>query len=291
MSKILIIGAGRSTIFLIDYLLDKAAEYNWQITLADMDRRLAEDKIKNSIHATAIGFDIHNSEIRRTLIQQHDIIISMLPANMHTEVAQDCVEFGKHMATASYVSTEMKALDIEARNKGILLLNECGLDPGIDHASAKKIIDEIHEKGGEISSFKSYCGGLMAPQSNNNPWGYKFSWAPRNVVLAGQCTAQYLSNGALKLIPYNRLFIQTETITINGENYDGYANRDSNSYIGQYGLTGIKQMLRGTLRQHGYCKAWNVFVKLGLTDDSSKIFNASNYSYTNLSREKTPKRI
>jgi saccharopine dehydrogenase-like NADP-dependent oxidoreductase len=283
MAKILLIGAGRSATSLIDYLLKHSGHYNWQVTVADVDIRLAEEKVGNHPNAKAISFDIRKEDERRTIIQQHDIVISMLPAFMHGDVARDCVEFGKHMATASYVSADMKKLEGEARKKHLLLLNECGLDPGLDHASAMKIIDDIKQKGGEVTSFKSYCGGLVAPESNDNPWGYKFSWNPRNVVLAGQGTAQYLENGEIKFIPYNRLFTQTDVIETDGfGKFDAYANRDSISYIDIYGLNQIKTMLRGTLRQHGYCKAWNVFVKLGLTDDTSKITHANNLTYTSL---------
>ena len=177
----------------------------------------------------------------------------------------------------------MKQLDAEAKKKGLLLLNECGLDPGLDHASAMKVIHHIQAQGGEITSFKSYCGGLVAPASNDNPWGYKFSWNPRNVILAGQGTAQWLEEGELKFIPYNRLFTQINTIEVEGYGkFDAYANRDSISYIESYGLKNIKTMLRGTLRQQNYCKAWNVFVKLGLTDDSAKITNTGGLTYTDL---------
>ncbi|MBL7921312.1 MAG: saccharopine dehydrogenase NADP-binding domain-containing protein [Bacteroidia bacterium] len=283
MVKILIIGAGRSTVSLIDYLLKNSAANDWKITVADMDIKLAEEKVSGNPNGKAISFDIKNEEKRRLVIIEHDLIISMLPAFMHGDVAKDCVEFGKHMATASYVSADMKALDAEAKKKNIILLNECGLDPGIDHASAMKLIDEIKQQGGEILSFKSYCGGLVAPESNDNPWGYKFSWNPRNVILAGQGTAQYLDGGELKFIPYNRLYTQNDVIEMDGYGkFDAYANRDSISYIDAYGLQSIKTMVRGTLRQHGYCKAWNVFIKLGLTDDTSLITNADKLTYTSL---------
>lgn len=283
MTKILIIGAGRSTVSLIDYLLNHSSTYDWKITIADVDINLAQQKVANHPNGNAISFNINDEEKRRLIISEHDFVVSMLPAFMHGNVARDCVEFGKHLATASYVSPEMKALDAEAKKKNILLLNECGLDPGIDHASAMKLIDEIKQLGGNISSFKSYCGGLVAPESNDNPWGYKFSWNPRNVILAGQGTAQYLHNGELKFLPYNRLFSQTEIIEIEGYGkFDAYANRDSLSYISVYGLDNIKTMLRGTLRQKGYCKAWDVFVKLGLTDDTSKITDATKFTYTSL---------
>ena len=264
MYKLLVIGAGRSSGSLIEYLLNQSVAHNWQVTVADMDIRLAEEKLNKHPNGTAISFDIKNEEQRQAIIQTHDFVVSMLPAFMHGDVARDCVSFGKHLATASYVSADMKALDTEAKSKGLLLLNECGLDPGIDHASAMKLIDEIKQQGGKITSFKSYCGGLVAPESNDNPWGYKFSWNPRNVILAGQGTAQFLQNGELSFIPYNRLFTQTETVTVEGYGeFDAYANRDSVSYRDIYGLQGINTMLRGTLRQRGYCKAWSVFVKLG----------------------------
>lgn len=283
MTKILIIGAGRSATSLIDYMLNNATQLSWKITVADMDLKLAESKVHGHANGTAIKFDIKDEEKRRQVIQQHDFVISMLPAFMHSDVARDCVEFGKHMATASYVSADMNALDAEARKKGLILLNECGLDPGIDHASAMKLIEEIHAQGAHISSFKSYCGGLVAPESNDNPWGYKFSWNPRNVVVAGQGTTQYLKDGKLKFVPYNRLFKETDSITVEGYGkFDAYANRDSVSYKEIYGLTNIKTMLRGTLRQHGYCKAWNVFVQLGLTDDTSKITHTDKLTYAAL---------
>jgi saccharopine dehydrogenase (NADP+, L-glutamate forming) len=283
MTKILVIGAGRSTTSLIDYLLKNSAQYSWKITVADMDIKLAEEKVASNPNGKAISFNSSDPDNRKKIIAEYDMIISMLPAFMHAPVARDCVELGKHMATASYVSTDMKALDAEAKKKNLLLLNECGLDPGIDHASAMKVIDQIHESGGEINVFKSYCGGLVAPESNDNPWGYKFSWNPRNVVLAGQGTAQYLEGGEIKFIPYNRIFTQTDVIEVEGHGkFDAYANRDSLGYIEVYGLNKVQTMLRGTLRQLGYCRAWNVFVKLGLTDDTSKILHSDKLTYTQL---------
>jgi saccharopine dehydrogenase-like NADP-dependent oxidoreductase len=282
MHKILIIGAGRSTSSLIAYLIKHASANNWQITVADNDINLALSKTKGS-GAKAVAFDVNNVSERENLIKANDLVISMLPAFMHGEVARDCLKFGKHIATASYVSNDMKELDSEAKKKGLLLLNECGLDPGIDHASAMKIIHELKDKGAEIASFKSYCGGLVAPESNDNPWGYKFSWNPRNVILAGQGTAQFIENGKLKFIPYNRLFTQIDTISVDGYgSFDAYANRDSIGYKEPYGLNSIQTLLRGTLRQVGYCKAWNVFVKLGLTDDGYKIREADKMTYTEL---------
>jgi saccharopine dehydrogenase-like NADP-dependent oxidoreductase len=283
MKNILIIGAGRSSSSLIDYLLHHSEHEAWKITIADVDEHLAKEKCAEHPNAKAITFDSKDEEKRKSLIKQQNLVVSMLPAFMHGDVARDCVEFGVHLATASYVSREMQALNDEAVKKNIVLLNECGLDPGLDHASAMKIIHELRKKQAHIITFKSYCGGLVAPESNNNPWGYKFSWNPRNVILAGQGTAQYLENGHLKCLPYNRLFKETETVNMgeHGE-FDAYANRDSISYIAVYDLKNIQTMIRGTLRQKGFCKAWNVFVKLGLTDDSSILKGANHYTYSQL---------
>jgi saccharopine dehydrogenase (NADP+, L-glutamate forming) len=290
MVKILIIGAGRSTSSLISYLLKHTGQYDWTITVADVSLELAQGKTEGFPNAKAIRFDVSNPSEREEIISSHDLVISMLPAFMHGDVARDCVRLGKHMATASYVSAEMKELDAEAKKKGLLLLNEIGLDPGIDHASAMKIIHEIQETGGEITLFKSYCGGLVAPESNDNPWGYKFSWNPRNVVLAGQGTAQFIDEGKLKFIPYNRIFTQIDTIEVEGHGkFDAYANRDSISYQHPYGLQTVQTLIRGTLRETGYCKAWNVFVKLGWTDDSYKIKDADKLTYTQLLEAFLPK--
>ncbi len=283
MKNILVIGAGRSASSLIKYLLDHAAAENWNVTVGDVSMELVKQKTGNHPQARPLTFDINNEVQREQEIKRTDIVISMLPASMHMNVAKDCVRFKKHLVTASYVSKEMGELHDEAKSAGIILINENGLDPGIDHASAMKVIDEIHQQGGELISFKSYCGGLVAPESNDNPWGYKFSWNPRNVILAGQGTAQYIENGEYKYIPYNRLYTQTNTIEVKGlGSFDAYANRDSLSYRKVYGIENIPTMLRGTLRMEGYCKAWNVFVKLGLTDDTYKIEASDTLTYRNL---------
>ena len=290
MKKIFVIGAGRSATSLIQYLLNNSERENWKVRVGDISLELAQQKTGQHKNATAFVFDINNEQQRKEEIQQADLVISMLPAFLHMSVAQDCVNYKKHMATASYVSKEMAALNDEAKTKGVILLNETGLDPGIDHASAMKLIDEIQDAGGELTSFKSYCGGLVAPEYNNNPWGYKFSWNPRNVVLAGQGTAQFIDHGAYKYIPYNRLFTQIETIEIEGYGkFEGYANRDSLSYRKVYHIDAIPTMLRGTLRMPGFCKAWNVFVKLGLTDDTYKIEASETLTYADLLQAFLPK--
>ncbi|GIV26894.1 MAG: saccharopine dehydrogenase [Bacteroidia bacterium] len=279
MKTILIIGAGRSATILIDYLLKQSELFNWKIVVTDSNVELAKTKINQHPNGMAEELDIFDVKKRQQLIKQSDFVISMLPASMHTEVAEDCVAFGKSMATASYVSDSMRNLDRSAREKNIVLFNELGLDPGIDHASAMKIIDEIHQQGGKVLTFKSYCGGLVAPESNDNPWGYKISWNPRNVVMAGNSTAEYLSNGKIKLLPYQRLFEQAETIQIDNFTFDAYANRNSIQYINAYKIPEVQNILRGTLRYKGFCKAWNIIVNLGLTDDSIAIDNLENISY------------
>ena len=192
MKKILVIGAGRSAVTLIKYLLDNSSANNWQVKVADFSIELADQAVGNHNNGKAIFFNVTDKKQRESEIENADIVISMLPASLHITVAKDCVRLGKNLVTASYVSPEIAELDEAAKQAGILLLNEIGLDPGIDHMSAMQVIDEIKENGGELTSFKSFCGGLVHPDYDNNPWTYKFTWNPRNVVLAGQGTAQYI---------------------------------------------------------------------------------------------------
>jgi saccharopine dehydrogenase-like NADP-dependent oxidoreductase len=270
MKQILLIGAGRSATTLIQYLLQHAAECHWHLTVGDLSVELAQKKVGQHPHAKAIAFDVANDAQRREEITKADIVISMLPAHMHISVARDCVELGKHLTTASYISKEMKQLHEAAIAKGLTLLNEVGLDPGIDHLSAMHLLDSIRAKGGTIEHFESFCGGLVAPENDDNPWNYKFTWNPRNVVLAGQGGAvKFIHNGKYKYIPYHKVFRRTETIHIDGfGKFEGYANRDSLSYREAYGLQDVKTLYRGTLRRPGFSRAWNSFVMLGATDDS-----------------------
>ncbi|HTA26160.1 MAG TPA: saccharopine dehydrogenase C-terminal domain-containing protein [Bacteroidia bacterium] len=269
MKKILILGAGRSSSSLIDYLLRTAVINDYEVTVADASLDLAQQKTNNHPRSRAIFLDTGDEFKTRHEIGQADLVISMLPAYLHAGIAALCVELKKHMVTASYVSPEMKELDEAAKKAGIILMNESGLDPGIDHASAMKIIDHIKEQGGKLTVFKSYTGGLIAPESDDNPWGYKFTWAPRNVILAGQGTARYLENGRYAFIPYHKLFTRTEPINIDDYgDFEGYANRDSLSYRSVYGIEDVQTIIRGTLRKEGYCEAWNALVQLGMTDDT-----------------------
>jgi saccharopine dehydrogenase-like NADP-dependent oxidoreductase len=281
MKTVLVLGAGRSSSSLISYLLSNAVQYDWQIVVGDMSEEAARARIDKHARGEAIAFNIENTASSIEVIKQADVVISLMPAFLHPAVAKHCLQYGKHLLTASYVSDEMKALDSDAKQKGLLFLNECGLDPGIDHMSAVQVINEIKKSGGVLSSFESFTGGLIAPETDKeNPWRYKFTWNPRNVVLAGQGTAKFLQEGHYKYIPYQHLFNRITPVSIEGYgNYEGYANRDSLKYIDTYGLQGIKTMLRGTLRNEGYCSSWNIFVQLGLCDDTYEMENVSQMSH------------
>ncbi len=280
MKKILLIGAGRSSYSLIQYLLSYAAQEGWELTVGDVNLGLAEEKVKNHSQGKAIQFDINHAEAAEREIAEAEVVISLLPPFLHSKVAQSCLKFNKHLLTASYVSPEIKALDNEAKSKGLLFLNEIGLDPGIDHLSAMQIIDRLKAEEAKITAFRSYTGGLVAPEHDNNPWHYKFTWNPRNVVLAGQGTAKYIINGQYKYVPYHRLFTHLEEISIKDYGqFEGYPNRDSLTYREVYGIAHIPTLIRGTLRKKGFCQSWNVFVQLGMTDDSYVMENSENMTY------------
>ncbi len=283
LNHILIIGAGRSATDLIDYVLKKAKENNWSVIVADSNIEQATKKIKNHPNGRAAWLDVMKKNDRQDLIERADLVVSLLPAHLHIEVAHDCIRLKKHLITASYVSKEMYSLGDEARNRELIFMGEMGLDPGIDHMSAMEKIDEIKEMGGELVSFKSYTGGLIAPENDTNPWHYKFTWNPRNVVLAGQGTAQYLEEGKYKYIPYSRLFSDHWKVDIEGMGpYEMYANRDSLLYRKTYGLDKIPTLIRGTLRNVGFCDAWNALVKIGLTDSTFPILESDNLTYLGL---------
>lgn len=241
--------------------------------MVDQDPELARQKINDHSHGVALSFNALNPDERRPEIEKADLVVSMLPARFHVEVAKDCIELQTNLITPSYVSPEMKELHEEASKAGIIIMNEIGVDPGIDHMSAARVLDEIKEKGGKMHSFKSFCGGLIAPENDNNPWNYKFTWNPRNVVLAGQGgAAKFIEENQYKYIPYGQLFQRLDTLSIEGYGtFEGYANRDSLSYRSIYGLDNIPTIYRGTLRKTGFSRAWNVFVQLGMTDDTYKL--------------------
>ena len=280
MKTILVLGAGLSSSTLIRYLLDHSCEFGWKIVLGDISHELASRKINKHPNGEAVQFNAHDPAQSAALIQKADVVISMLPAAMHSLVARSCIEHRAHLITASYVSDEIRALDEQAKAGGLLFLSEVGVDPGIDHMSAMRIIDRIKAQGGKIRAFESSTGGLVAPENDNNPWNYKFTWNPRNVVVAGQGVSRFLHNGRIKYIPYHRLFNRTETVEIQDiGKFEIYPNRDSLKYRDIYGLEGVQTLFRGTMRRLGYSQAWDVFVQLGMTDDSYVIENSEGMTY------------
>lgn len=281
MRKILVIGAGKSTSYLLDYLLEKAETEKLHMTIGDINPKAIPQYITNHKRCTVIALDIFDENDRSKAIHDADIVISMLPARLHSKVAEDCVRHKKHLVTASYVSPELLALDEKVKENGLVFMNEIGLDPGVDHMSAMQVIDRIRDEGGKVILFESFCGGLVAPENDNNLWNYKFTWNPRNVVLAGQGgTAKFIQEGTYKYIPYHRLFRRTEFFDVEGYGrFEGYANRDSLKYREAYRLQDALTIYRGTMRRVGFSKAWNMFIQLGVTDDTYTIENSEHMSY------------
>lgn len=274
MNNLLLFGAGRSSLYLIEYLQHWCNANSCSLLICDKDVSYVKQNIQNHDGLTFIELDIFDVAKVEALIQDSRMVISLLPAALHIHIAKLCLQHNKHLGTASYISDEMKALHLAAKDKGLIFLNECGLDPGIDHMSAMQMMDAIKAEGGVINSFESYCGGLVANASDgDNPWKYKFSWNPRNVVLAGAgAPAQFLHNNELKMVPYHQLFKHIETFDIAGAGtYEAYANRDSLKYMALYNLEQVASMKRGTFRKKGYAAAWQVLVELGLTDDTTPL--------------------
>ena len=281
MREILIVGAGKSTSALINYLLEQAETEKLFLRIGDIDLENAKKACRDHPGCEAFQLDVFNPDSREPAIKRADIVISMLPARFHIEVAKDCLKFSKNMVTASYISDEMKALDEEVKEKGLVFMNEIGVDPGIDHMSAMQIIDRIRDKGGKMLLFESFTGGLVAPESDNNLWNYKFTWNPLNVVVAGQGgVAEFIQEGKYKYIPYHRLFRRTEFLEIEDYGkFEGYANRNSLKYQNIYKLENALTLYRGTIRKVGFSRAWNMFVQLGMTDDSFIMKNSEDMSY------------
>lgn len=271
MKTILVFGAGKSATVLIDYLKSICAQKNWLLIVADANLLLAETKTNHHPNTKAVELNVTNEQERRILIEDASVVISLLPPQLHILVAKDCVAVGRSLLTASYVDADIKMLEAEIKSKELLFLCEMGLDPGIDHMSAMQLIDAVKAKGGSITSFKSHCGGLVAPESDNNPWHYKISWNPRNIVMAGSAGAVYKLNDQIIQKPYNRVFEDCEELEIAQlPTMAWYPNRDSLSYIPLYHLQEASTFIRTTLRYADFCKGWNVVVNLGLTDEQDQ---------------------
>ncbi len=280
MQRILVIGAGKSTSVLIEYLLEQAEALDWGVTVADRDLELAKERISGHPRGDVAELDAADTSLRDRLIDSVDLVVSMLPAHMHPPVAQACVRYKKHFVTASYVSSALRDLDEAAARAGITMLNEMGVDPGIDHMSAMRGLDELRNGGARIIRFETFTGGLVAPESDDNPWRYKFTWNPRNVVLAGQGGVKFKHNGRYKYIPYHQLFRRYEPISIpDYGDFEVYPNRDSLRYRSHYDLWDVETIYRGTLRRPGFCSAWDGLVQLGLTDDSYELEDVATMTY------------
>ncbi len=281
LRNILVLGAGKSTSYLLDYFLEKSTSEKLHLTIGDLNPKSIPETIGNHDNCTVFTLDILQDEDRKKAISDADIVVSMLPARLHIKVAQDCLHHKKHLVTASYVSDEIRELDPEVKKNGLVFMNEIGLDPGIDHMSAMEVIDRIRIEGGKMLLFESFTGGLVAPENDDNLWNYKFTWNPRNVVLAGQGgAAKFIQEGTYKYIPYHKLFRRTEFLDVEGYGtFEAYANRDSLWYREAYGLQDVLTLYRGTMRRIGFSKAWNMFVQLGMTDDGYIIENSLGMSY------------
>jgi saccharopine dehydrogenase (NADP+, L-glutamate forming) len=291
MKNVLLFGAGKSATCLIDYLGKCCDENNWKLWVCDSNISLAESKTKNFSSAEAISFDVSNDDKRHEFISKSDLVISMLPPALHFLVAKDCVQFSKTLLTASYIDEKIKSLKDQIEKKGILFLGEIGLDPGIDHMSAMKMINEIKNKGGKINSFKSHCGGLISPESDDNPWHYKITWNPANVVTAGSAGAVYLDGGKQIEIAYSKIFDDENNMVDVPELFPlaWYANRDSLSYIETYQLHNAETFIRTTLRYPSFCRGWNKMIKLDLTNknDHEEIKNCKTFAdWFNLKKKK-----
>ena len=280
MSKtILIIGAGRSATSLINYLIENSSDLDTKVILAEKDADSARERFPD---VEVVDFDIEEEGASRNLIEKSFAVVSMLPATLHHLVAGHCAASGTHLLTASYLKDDIKPFEDDFKSSGAACIMELGLDPGLDHMSAMKVLDRLKEDDScELTGFETFTGGLLADNSEkDNPWKYKFTWNPRNVVMAGTGYVKFIQEGRYKYIPYNKLFKRTEVIHIPGNGYfEGYANRDSLKYMNLYGLEGIDTLFRGTLRRPGFCRAWNVFVELGATDDTYELEDVSKLTH------------
>lgn len=266
---ILLFGAGKSATVLIDYLLENAITEGWKVVVVDADIELAKSKIGYSKNADAVSFDVSDEKQRSHYIRKADIVISMLPPALHIEVAKDCIASHKHLLTASYTDDAIRILQPEIEKSKALFLYEMGLDPGIDHMSAMQLINTIREAGGNVTSFKSHCGGLVAPESDDNPWHYKISWNPRNIIMAGKAGSHFRENGKEKRIAYGELFTADRLVEIPDIGFlSWYPNRDSLGYTSLYGLEDTPTFLRTTLRHPDFMYGWKNIIDLKLTDET-----------------------
>ncbi|MHC5201911.1 saccharopine dehydrogenase C-terminal domain-containing protein [Myroides sp. LJL119] len=277
---ILLIGAGRSSTYLVKYLLEHANKNNFKLWVADYHISEYLSSLKDDKNLILYNLSDFKQNKLDILIKKSNIVISLLPANLHYQIALKCLDYSKNFVTASYTSTRMKELDLKVKEKNLIFLNEVGLDPGIDHMSTMNLLEQHIPEQAIIYSYKSHCGGILNSTKKNNLWDYKFTWNPTNVILAGQGEpACYLDNGQIKYQPYNNLFKNAYTLDNIHGSFEVYPNRDSLKYQEVYGLTHVKTLQRTTIRRPGFCKAWSILIDLGLTDNSYMISNLSNTSF------------
>jgi saccharopine dehydrogenase-like NADP-dependent oxidoreductase len=284
MKNILLLGAGKSSTILIEYLVQHAAEEGWKLVVADADLNAAEKKISVSGSGVAVALNVKNEADRKALIESSDLVISLLPPDLHFIVATDCLHYKKNLLTASYVSDELRKLSQEIASSGLLFLCEMGLDPGIDHMSAKNIIDHVKSNSGEITSFISHCGGLIAPESDDNPWHYKISWNPRNIINAGKDGAIYKKDRAIIQLTYPEVFAEKRYLEIGNDTFCWYPNRNSMQYVPVYGLEDCSTFIRTTLRHPDFMYGWKNLLELKLTDDT-KIYESEGKTLQDLFKE------
>ncbi len=282
---ILLFGAGKSATVLIDYLKNLSAEKKWKVVVADSDLNTVQKKVGKHLNTTAVAIDVTNNEQRQKYIHEAGLVISMMPPHLHYLIALDCIKFKKHLLTASYADEEIKALSTQIKDANVLFLCEMGLDPGIDHMSAMQMINNIKAEGGTITSFRSHCGGLVAPESDNNPWHYKISWNPRNIIMAGKAGAHYIENDKEVNVEYEQLFSANYHVDVPGfGDYAYYPNRDSTGYLSLYNLKDIKTFIRTTLRHPDFCSGWKNIIALKLTDEE-KAYNTDGLTPSSFFKE------
>ncbi len=287
MQTILVAGAGKSSIYLIEYLLNNASRNKWKVIVADGSRDAIEEKVKNHPSSEVAVIDITDSTQREPLVEKADMVVSLMPPHLHIHLAKDCLKHKKNLITSSYISPEMKAMDADVKAAGLMFMCEMGLDPGIDHMTANQIIHSIERVASSITSFKSYCGGLIAPDSDNNPWHYKFSWNPKNIITAGADGAHYLQNGKEVSVPYEAMFDNCKKIKVDGlGSLAYYPNRDSLRYLDLYHVPEIKTFIRATLRYPAFCKGWQAIILLKLNDQKDS-FDTTNLTYADWVKQKT----
>ncbi len=301
MKQVLVLGAGKSAPYLIATLLEMAEKHDWFVTVGDLDKEMARERVGDHPRGNAVRFEVNDSQLRDRLISEADLIVNMMAPRFQDLIAWDCVQHGKHMISVSYRSRGLRDLEPDAEREGVLLLSELGLDPGIDHMSAMKLIRRIKDEGGRITGFTSYGSGIPSHEQEHNPMRYAVTWNPRNVVMSGEAGAQYMEDGHIKIVPYHHVFHHTWPVEVDGVGrLEAYPNRDSLSYMKTFGLDHVHTMIRGTLRYPGWSETWSRIVQLGLPNGTLRIPNLAKRSYAevvemflplNISGPKLPTRV